>query len=161
MFSSSIFFKRLMQPFSSLSSLSWSLMQSFSGIFQTLPSLCMVISPYCLILLIFSKVIFQGFLHVLFKAFSCSSSWFLQNFFQGIFSSLSNLKVSSSFHIEFESGCQIYILTQQHKPKPNSSMFVSQVFYLYQKSIIQEFSLLYILMLWFIVIQDLYYTLIY
>ena len=31
------------------------------------------------------------------------------NFIQGIFSILSNLKISSSFHFEFERGCQRYI----------------------------------------------------
>ena len=31
------------------------------------------------------------------------------NFIQGIFLTLSNLKVSSNFHLEFERGCQIYI----------------------------------------------------
>ena len=31
------------------------------------------------------------------------------NFIQGIFSTLSNLKISSSFYLEFERGCQRYI----------------------------------------------------
>ena len=31
------------------------------------------------------------------------------NFIQGIFSTLSNLKISSNFHFEFERGCQRYI----------------------------------------------------
>ena len=94
------------------------------------------------------------------------------NFIQKIFSTLSNLKISSNFHLEFEKGCQRYIsllaqaqavkdiLAHQHRLKPNSILCASQISYLYQKSISLGFSILYIPMLWFIITQVLYYTLI-
>ena len=43
------------------------------------------------------------------RHFLWSSPWFLQGIFEVIFSSLSNLKTSSSFHLEFERWCQRYV----------------------------------------------------
>ena len=68
------------------------------------------------------------------------------NFIQGIFSILSNIKISLSFKFGFERGVRV-TLAHQHSPKPNSTLCASQVFYLYQQSISLGFSLLYIHML--------------
>ena len=88
MFSSLIFFKPSMYPLSSPSSLCWSLIQPFFDIFQTSSPSNMHDSPYCLILLVSSKVILR------------LSSWLLQDichghlrgFFKEIFEALIFLK---------------------------------------------------------------------
>ena len=65
--------------------------------------------PQCLTIL--ASLSFSLFLFFFFWFFFClcSSPWFLQGIFQGIFSSISNLRTSSSFHLEFERGCQRYV----------------------------------------------------
>ena len=64
-----------------------------------------------------------------------------QNFIQEIFSTLSNLKISSRFHQTFIlslKGGVRDILAHQHRPNSNSTLCASQVSNLYQKSPVQS-----------------------